>query len=90
MPLDVRIASFFRQSEKEGGRRAKKNPPNFRKEGYLSFGTQSRSRTGTGVNPQVFETSASTNSAIWAFHKCDAKIVYKRPFGKAVGFFFEK
>ena len=29
-------------------------------------GTQSRGRTGTGVNLLVFETSASTDSAIWA------------------------
>ena len=32
---------------------------------FLS-GTQSRGRTGTGVTPLVFETSASTDSAIWA------------------------
>ena len=31
-----------------------------------SFCTQSRGRTGTGVNLLVFETSASTDSAIWA------------------------
>ena len=31
------------------------------------FSTQSRGRTGTGVNLLVFETSASTDSAIWAF-----------------------
>ena len=30
------------------------------------FRTQSRGRTGTGVNLLVFETSASTDSAIWA------------------------
>ena len=29
--------------------------------------TQSRSRTGTSFTPLVFETSASTDSAIWAF-----------------------
>jgi hypothetical protein len=28
--------------------------------------TQSRGRTGTALRPQVFETSASTDSAIWA------------------------
>ncbi len=36
----------------------------------LSFsflcGTQTRGRTGMEVNPLVFETSASTDSAIWA------------------------
>ena len=29
--------------------------------------TQSRGRTGTALRPQVFQTSASTDSAIWAF-----------------------
>ena len=33
---------------------------------FLSLSTQSRGRTGTGVNLLVFETSASTDSAIWA------------------------
>ena len=33
--------------------------------GYLC--TQTRGRTGMEVNPLVFETSASTDSAIWAF-----------------------
>ena len=45
--------------------------------------TQSRGRTGTGVTPLVFETSASTDSAIWAFgivgKLCGAKVlkIYK-------------
>ena len=37
--------------------------------------TQSRGRTGTGVNLLVFETSASTDSAIWA---CDASRRFSR------------
>ena len=32
-----------------------------------SFRTQTRGRTGMEVNPLVFETSASTDSAIWAY-----------------------
>ena len=33
---------------------------------FLRFSTQTRGRTGMDVNPLVFETSASTDSAIWA------------------------
>ena len=33
----------------------------------FSFRTQTRGRTGMEVNPLVFETSASTDSAIWAY-----------------------
>ncbi len=35
--------------------------------------TQSRGRTGTGVTPLVFETNASTDSAIWANSGCKGK-----------------
>ena len=36
--------------------------------------TQTRGRTGMEVNPLVFETSASTDSAIWAiFIDCGCK-----------------
>ena len=36
---------------------------------YLAdlLGTQTRGRTGMDFTPLVFETSASTDSAIWAF-----------------------
>ena len=33
----------------------------------LSMSTQTRGRTGMDFTPLVFETSASTDSAIWAF-----------------------
>ena len=38
--------------------------------------TQTRGRTGMEVNPLVFETSASTDSAIWATFSvnCGAKV----------------
>ena len=39
----------------------------------LSFSTRSRGRTGTGVNLLVFETSASTDSAIRADAFCEGK-----------------
>ena len=38
------------------------------------LGTQTRGRTGMEVNPLVFETSASTDSAIWAFVEDAANI----------------
>ena len=38
------------------------------------FCTQSRGRTGTTVKLLVFETNASTNSAIWASGKSNLKI----------------
>ena len=42
-----------------------KNPFTSIVNGFLS--TQGRGRTGTGVNLLVFETSASTDSATWAY-----------------------
>ena len=48
---------------------------------FLRFSTQTRGRTGMEVNPLVFETSASTDSAIWAISfKCGAKIqLFSKP-----------
>ena len=40
------------------------------------LGTQTRDRTGMEVNPLVFETSASTNSAIWANSGCKSTIFF--------------
>ena len=48
--------------------------------------TRSRGRTGTGVNLLVFETSASTDSAMQAdFVKIDCKCNHIFPFGKKSG-----
>ena len=53
----TRARSGLRHARKQKKREKRK---------FLSFSTQSRGRTGTGVNLLVFETSASTDSAIWA------------------------
>ena len=37
--------------------------------------TQTRGRTGMDFTPLVFETSASTDSAIWAFHDLRCKSI---------------
>ena len=48
----------------------------------LLFCTQTRGRTGMDVTPLVFETSASTDSAIWAFVfvcVCKGKHIFSNP-----------
>ena len=48
-----------------------------KRETFVSlFSTQSRGRTGTGVNLLVFETSASTDSAIWASDLSELRCKY--------------
>ncbi|MDO5772295.1 MAG: hypothetical protein Q4Q28_09175, partial [Bacteroidales bacterium] len=43
-------------------------------------------RTGMEVNPLVFETSASTDSAIWAFRRCKDTTIFR--YFKRFGAFF--
>jgi hypothetical protein len=55
----------------------RKNPNRFENQlGFFFVGTQTRDRTGMEVNPLVFETSASTNSAIWANSGCKSTIFF--------------
>ena len=45
------------------------------------MGTQTRGRTGMEVNPLVFETSASTDSAIWALPldlRCKGTTIFEK------------
>ena len=55
---------IYQQTNKlRGGGRKEKRREFFN---FLRLSTQTRGRTGMEVNPLVFETSASTDSAIWA------------------------
>ena len=47
---------------------------------FPRYSTQSRGRTGTGVNLLVFETSASTDSAIWASDFSELRCKYTTNF----------
>ena len=59
--------SFFYVWGKCGENQEMKKPQLIDNQLRLYFeSTQSRDRTGMEINPLVFETSASTNSAIWA------------------------
>ncbi len=65
------------------------------KENGESFSTFSVSVPRPGIEPGwvaplVFETSASTDSAIWAFLKCDAKVRIFFGTRKYFAYFFEK
>ena len=57
--LDPRLPVFSSRSESETTKKEKVFQ-------LSPFSTQTRGRTGMEVNPLVFETSASTDSAIWA------------------------
>ena len=60
------LQSEDKSAEPSQEQRARRRVNEKRKTSSSSFRTQSRGRTGTGVNLLVFETSASTDSAIWA------------------------
>src|SRR6056297_886768 len=51
---------------------------------FFRFCTRSRGRTGTALRPLVFETSASTNSAIRAFLSVDFQKYFKSTFCQIV------
>ena len=68
MPQDLRFFTYQRIENNAKKKRSSKE---------LLFSTQTRGRTGMDVTPLVFETSASTDSAIWAnrfIFDCDAKV----------------
>ena len=56
--------------------RSKKSPPELTERAFSCFmGTPSRTRTGKSVKTVVFETTASTNSAIGAWCRA-AKLLF--------------
>ena len=59
-----RVLDLIYQQTNELRRKIKENGESFSTLSALR--TQTRGRTGMEVNPLVFETSASTDSAIWA------------------------
>ena len=52
--------------------------------GITPLGTQSRGRTGTALRPLVFETNASTDSAIWASFGLNGGLVRSKPGCKCI------
>ena len=62
-PNDYRVSLEFQYDQRVTRSRKEKRREFFN---FLRFSTQTRGRTGMEVNPLVFETSASTDSAIWA------------------------
>ena len=71
----MRSPQLLRLTHKKGTKFQKKKRQLFNLLTISVFqSTQSRGRTGMEINPLVFETSASTDSAIWAARKDGAKV----------------
>ncbi len=61
--LNSVLALIYQQTNELRNPKKRKRGKSF---DFPRFSTQTRGRTGMEVNPLVFETSASTDSAIWA------------------------